>query len=298
MPPELDELFTPITANPARRQNYIETAPCTALKPYIRCFWGTPGKQAETAADEAEHTLVIPDLCMDIIITRNEQTGKIYSAFCGINDSPFYTPENGTFCFGIRFYAWSIALFSPERMNFALNAFTEADAYVPRISAEISERICTAKNILERKRIAEAFLLKQLNRCRERPAVMNAVFRIIKSHGRTDVSALADECAVTRRTLERAFRESIGIPPKKMLRLIRYQLLWQDCLNPGFSALDSVERLGYFDQSHLLREFKAFHGMTVEDARIAYNMQLDRKKNTELSHLSKTRSRAGDILKL
>lgn len=269
----LETLFVPVTAHAARRKNYVEIAPCDALKPYIRCFWGTPGQTAEPP-DETERTLVVPDVCMDIIVSQDEQTGAVHSGFCGINDRAFFAAASKTTCFGIRFYAWSAALFSAEKMNAALNAFTEADAYFPHFSKEISERIFRAKNICERARIAESFLLKRLDVRRERADVMNAVFRIVKNSGRTDVASLADECAVTRRTLERGFKEQIGIPPKKLLRLVRYQLLWQDCLKPGFSALDSAMRFGYFDQPHLLREFKEFHGMTIEAARAAYKMQL------------------------
>lgn len=36
----LDRLYHPLTAQPFKcDKNYIEIAPCDALKPYIRCFW-------------------------------------------------------------------------------------------------------------------------------------------------------------------------------------------------------------------------------------------------------------------
>ncbi len=34
--------YTPITAMPySRSESYVEIEPCAALKPYIRCFWGS-----------------------------------------------------------------------------------------------------------------------------------------------------------------------------------------------------------------------------------------------------------------
>lgn len=34
--------YTPITAMPYRHSDsYVEIEPCAALKPYIRCFWGS-----------------------------------------------------------------------------------------------------------------------------------------------------------------------------------------------------------------------------------------------------------------
>ena len=47
----LHKIYHPITATPFQcTQDYMEFAPCDALKPYIRCFWGSEkaGFQADT----------------------------------------------------------------------------------------------------------------------------------------------------------------------------------------------------------------------------------------------------------
>lgn len=63
--------------------------------------------------------------------------------------------------------------------------------------------------------------------------------------------------------LERLFHEYVGITPKKLSNLIRYQFLWRDSLcEPDFDVLSAVYKFGYTDQSHLLREFKRYHGYT------------------------------------
>lgn len=39
---ELNQIYNPLTAAPfACNEYYMEFAPCAALKPYIKCFWGT-----------------------------------------------------------------------------------------------------------------------------------------------------------------------------------------------------------------------------------------------------------------
>lgn len=44
MPLTLDKKYMPLTASPYRRDKFhIEIPPCDALKPYVRCFWGTEG---------------------------------------------------------------------------------------------------------------------------------------------------------------------------------------------------------------------------------------------------------------
>ena len=68
--------------------------------------------------------------------------------------------------------------------------------------------------------------------------------------------------------LERLFHEYVGITPKKISNLIRYQFLWRDILcEPDFDVLSAVHKYGYTDQSHLLREFKRYHSMDIHEAR-------------------------------
>ena len=70
------------------------------------------------------------------------------------------------------------------------------------------------------------------------------------------------------RQLERLFHEYVGITPKKLGNLIRYQYLWRDIVSePDFNILNGVHRYGYADQSHLLREFKKYHSMDIQSAK-------------------------------
>ena len=83
-----------------------------------------------------------------------------------------------------------------------------------------------------------------------------------------DISNLAKESFVSIRQLERLFHEYVGITPKKMSNLIRYQFLWRNILyEPDFNVLSAVHKFGYTDQSHLLREFKRYHSMDIRKAR-------------------------------
>lgn len=71
------------------------------------------------------------------------------------------------------------------------------------------------------------------------------------------------------RQLERLFHEYIGITPKKISNIIRYQFLWRDILyEPHFDILNAVYKYGFTDQSHLMREFKKYHSMDINSARV------------------------------
>lgn len=267
MPFRLDSIFTTITSNPYRDGNYIEIEPCDALKPYIRCFWGSKHNRVNSTGGNFNQALVIPDVCMDILITANTETNRLNSNFCGINNTPFVSVESDNFCFGIRFYAWSVVLFSDESMNGILNVFSDVEAYFSGFSKELNEKILFADSIFERIAIAEKYLLSKLNINRENCDIMNSLYWIIKHNGNASVNDLSDFCFVSKRQLERKFHENTGVSPKQMINLIRYQMLWQDCVKDDFNILNSVEKFGYCDQSHLLKDFKKYHGVSLNQAR-------------------------------
>jgi AraC-like DNA-binding protein len=83
------------------------------------------------------------------------------------------------------------------------------------------------------------------------------------SHGALPVGALTGKLAVSRRHLVRRFREELGLPPKTLARMLRFNraldaMTRGDCLDLADLALDA----GYYDQAHFNREFRAFAGMT------------------------------------
>ena len=255
MPYTLNRIFKSITANPYQRPSYAEIPPCEALSPYVRCFWISENDSENNKIEY--NSLVIPDICMDIIIT------DYYADFCGINNRAFFSANDNMRFFGVRFFAWSVALFTDIDMKNTLNFNGNAAEYF----SDFPTMEILQSNLENKIKIVEKYLLNRLNTRRENADVMNSLYHVIKTDGRTNVADLSDFCAVSKRQLERKFAEQIGVSPKQMMNLLRYQLLWQDCIKSDFNALDSVEKFGYFDQSHMLNEFKKYHGISLGKAR-------------------------------
>ena len=62
---------------------------------------------------------------------------------------------------------------------------------------------------------------------------------------------------------KRQFLHTVGVPPKHLMNLIRYQCLWQQMLRAGrLDYPDAVAAYGYADQSHLIADFKKYHSLT------------------------------------
>jgi AraC-like DNA-binding protein len=88
--------------------------------------------------------------------------------------------------------------------------------------------------------------------------------QLVASQGQTRVEPLMDETGWSRRHVTERFRRQLGIAPKAYARLLRFQhatdLLMED--RPGRSLGEVAIAAGYYDQSHLTRDFGALAGMT------------------------------------
>lgn len=259
---DLSRLYMPITSDPfERNDNYTELLPCPALRPYIRCFWGT-----QKPVDRSYSRLVIPDTCMDIVIRFTESTAV--TAFCPIDESSGYIAEcsfdDSCSVFAVRFFPWSAAMFAelPD-----INAAEKSEELFPKLTRMLTETVLREKDIYARAKAAEQVLLSLI--CPEKADndVMNALYFAVFKNGNVRVTDLAGYTAVSLRSLQRKFAVTTGKPPKILTDLIRYQLLWQEtAIGNGISASEAVEKFGYFDQAHMLNDFRKRHLMTPNEA--------------------------------
>ena len=267
------ESYFPITATPFKKNNsYRELAPCKALQPYIRCYWGTEKPLIREERDPLSK-LVIPDTCADIIYNIDESANTVSGGFCGVNDCSFYTSEkekagHAVATFSIRFYAWSAYAFAGDSLRATLNGYFRADSLFEWLDRMIRPKLLELRTLEEKAAFVEELLLKKLSDRKENRIVDSTVSYILDNRGSLEVSDLAKEFFISTRQLERLFHEYIGITPKKLSNLIRYQFLWRDIVcEPDFDLLNAVHKYGYTDQSHLLREFRKYHSMDIHRAR-------------------------------
>lgn len=269
----LSSIYQPITAQPfLNDETYTEIQPCEALRPYIRCFWGTRNPLSNGASVVTKDKLVIPDTCMDIIFDIHGHNNTHDSTFVGISDTAFMTKaEDVTPAisrFAIRFYSWAVPLFSDESMRNVFNSYHRPEAYFHNFERDILDILMDNPFILDRVDKAQQYLMKRINPDQQNHNVLNAIYKILKSQGSIKMTELSGYTSVSQRQLERLFSEYVGVSPKKLSALVRYQYLWQDVLHhPYFNIQDEVFKYGYTDQSHLLNDFKKYHKMSLADAR-------------------------------
>ncbi|MEU6784445.1 helix-turn-helix domain-containing protein [Nonomuraea angiospora] len=93
------------------------------------------------------------------------------------------------------------------------------------------------------------------------PEVAWAWQRIVAGRGLVRVDGLAAEVGWSRKRLWSRFRSQIGLPPKRAVKLVRFDHAAHR-LVAGESAARVAADAGYADQSHLHRDVVAFTGVT------------------------------------
>jgi len=267
----LTQLYHPITGTPFQMdETYQEVAPCLALRPYIRCFWGS--ERPLPSRPSTEEGLVIPDTCMDIIFHIDYAHNRIGSAFCTLDEHSYRTPassESGGLAatFAIRFYAWTACLFAEDSLRGSANGQFPVDAFFRRLERSLTPLLFDERTLAGKIHAAERVLLSLLKVDRADASVLNAVHHMLHTSGRARISDVATSLALSPRQLERRFDASMGVSPKAFASLLRYQLLWQDMvLSFRFNPLDAVDKFGYTDQAHLLHDFRSRHLMSPKEA--------------------------------
>ena len=129
-------------------------------------------------------------------------------------------------------------------------------------------RLSEPGNLSDRIRLAETLLLKKLETVRENVIVDRVMQDILRHHGGLEISRLAKKNFISSRQMERLFHEYIGMTPKKLSNLVRYQYLWKDIVSQrNFDIASAVSKYGYTDLPHMMREFKRYHSMNIREAR-------------------------------
>ncbi|MBN8504788.1 MAG: AraC family transcriptional regulator [Burkholderiales bacterium] len=99
--------------------------------------------------------------------------------------------------------------------------------------------------------------------CNEPPdaAVNLAVATLFNSRGQVSPEALARDAGLSLRQLERRLRSATGLSPKRLASLVRFRAVFDELEADTPSPwLHAALAAGYFDQAHMIREFRRYAG--------------------------------------
>jgi AraC-like DNA-binding protein len=84
--------------------------------------------------------------------------------------------------------------------------------------------------------------------------------RLVAAHGNVPIAALAEEIGWSRRHLVNRFHAQVGLPPKTVARILRFEELLRRLPTGPIAAVATA--CGYYDQAHMNRDFREFANTT------------------------------------
>ncbi|MEV6863425.1 helix-turn-helix domain-containing protein [Streptosporangium subroseum] len=131
-----------------------------------------------------------------------------------------------------------------------------------REASQIRERLGEVSSWQDRFALTDALLARRYEAGSPvDPEVAWAWDRIIGGRGLVRVDGLAAEVGWSRKRLWSRFRSQLGLPPKRAVKLVRFDHAAHR-LVAGQGAARVAAEAGYADQSHLHRDVMAFTGVT------------------------------------
>lgn len=126
------------------------------------------------------------------------------------------------------------------------------------LSSTFEDHICI--------QLIEQFLMKRLRNLAEYNLKrIETAIGLINS-GETEISTLAGAACLSTKQFNRIFKDFVGSNPKEFSRTIRFQrALYILEMKPQINLVTLAYECGYYDQSHLIREFKTMSGYTPSE---------------------------------
>ncbi len=147
----------------------------------------------------------------------------------------------------------------PLFQNKCCNARDAFDGELSSVYEQIMEQAAPEKKI----KVVEDFLLKKVIKSKPLTPLDLTVEKIVLNQGNVPIIDLASNACMSVRQMQRKFMEQFGLSPKHYSKFIRYTNARQmKAQNPHITWGEISLRCGYFDQMHLIHDFKSITGLT------------------------------------
>jgi AraC-like DNA-binding protein len=251
--------------------NYREFQPHPLLSGYVECFWLLEG--AATQPPAAPERL-LPDGCIELILNFGERFREYDAAgHCLLQPERFVVgqmtrpvliaPTGAVQILGIRFAPIGALPFLPVLPGELTDRMTPLDAVSQGLERELIEQLEPIRPWEEKIALVEGLLLRRLHSPPQRGVSLQpALAQFVRSGGCLSVDRLAADLGVSQRQLERRFIREVGLGPKLLGRILRFQQVFRAVESANVDWAGVAVKCGYYDQAHLIRDFRQFAGQT------------------------------------
>jgi AraC-like DNA-binding protein len=255
--------------------HYAEFRPWPALASLIDRVWTLTGSASDLSTSVQP---VLPDGRPELVMHFGEPFERVsvngdvskqaVTLFAGqLTAQLTLKPTGAVAVLGVRFHphgAWPLFPVPQHEV-------TGLTLDVEDLSPELSRALCAVRDQTHDVHTAVPLVQRVLERriadLRFDRRVEVATRTIIDADGAVSIDALAESVALTRRHLERLFLDAVGLPPKRLARIARFQKAVRMLAEsePRGRGAVTAAHCGYADQAHFIRDFRQLAGCSPSE---------------------------------
>ena len=245
-------------------------APSQPLAEFVERFWYS------SDAPQHQKVRVVPSGTMELVFnlyeddlgfsdTEEPESSKTFSGavFSGTFAQPLFV-HTRKHVVGVHFKPGGAFRFLGIPASEFANAHVDVEALWKRSTQELREQLYAAANAATCFQVLEKALFARLQNSPEEHRAVRAALDIFgRDAGEARTRDLARQLGLSQRHFINVFAKQVGITPKQFARVQRFQRaadLTRSTSTPNWA--DIAAACGYFDQSHLIHDFKVFSGLS------------------------------------
>jgi len=243
-------------------------APIFPLRNFIKNIWIVKSSNSKSIEQ------MIPFGCMDLIYVENSSI-----SYKGKNEIQF--EKNDIFITGQVTQSYDFEYHSNTRLiGFGFYPHT-AHLFIQDSVFQFTDNIChlttlfSCSDILENLReqtkievkiyMLQQFILNRIRMKKYKDKKHNYLTFILKemynNNGQFDITKAQSDLNISKRYIQFLFKEYVGMPPLLYSKIIRFLNSIDIYQKRNISLTDLAHDLGYYDQSHFIRDINRFTGV-------------------------------------
>lgn len=147
-------------------------------------------------------------------------------------------------------------------MNEMFDQGFDASGFFGAKMKRINQQLLEISNLEEGKIIVETFLLEQVTHLQDKLPFDSAMRVLFNTHGIMSIEKAASLSCLSIKQFERKCKDRIGMNPKLYARILKFSRAYRlHEVMPQASWTQIAYEAGYYDQMHMIRDFKTFAGV-------------------------------------
>lgn len=264
--------------------------PSQELQPYVDSLWVC---ETPTGMPFSDQSLAVPNGCSRLIIPyENSLSGTSEGCTCVSHEHGLYFVGNRdkttlihssarkTGFIGIEFCPHgAFPLFGISMQETVENRVFDAEVVFGRWARAARETLCNLEKVREKVNLIQGELVRLSRRKHRDNLVIDFSVKTLKLvHGRMPIKELERKTGYTRRYLDLLFRQHVGLSPKSLAGVFRFQRFykkWAEGLSYDLLKKELYDY--YYDQAHFSKEFKRMTGYAPREFMVCASNEFGRR---------------------